>query len=170
MRHTIRELFVSSPLDLNVISWSQVIQTVRDVKSMWRRGNWWHSESVPSYVFLSCPSPMRWIPATKEWIYQPLKIWEKKPSYKSFGMTSNSNHRDCRAGTHIISTLKESTFPHTLPEKCQIESHSKVGHHNMRAWTQHDRSEKGKCETITQNPKKKNYCTDYRTLVYSLWE
>jgi hypothetical protein len=64
-KHTIREFIFSSPLDLNVISRLQVIQTIRDMKSMWRSINWWCSYPIPLYSFLCCPPPVGGVSATK---------------------------------------------------------------------------------------------------------
>jgi len=56
--HTIWKIFVPSPLNLNMIAWSQIIQTVRYMKVMRRSVHRWCSQSVPLHSFLNISSPL----------------------------------------------------------------------------------------------------------------
>jgi len=44
---TIRSFSSVSPLDLNMITWFQLWQTIRDVSNTWKRINWRSSQVIP---------------------------------------------------------------------------------------------------------------------------
>lgn len=59
-KQTIWEVFISSPLNLNVIAGGQLMQAIGEVEIVWRRVHRRSSEPLPSHSTLHahCPPPM----------------------------------------------------------------------------------------------------------------